>query len=299
MAVAKLVCGDCGRELAPDDVICPGCGAAITRPGAGQEMVERRCEVCGHKNRGPGDFCASCGARLTSGPGGGQTVSPQVKKKQQPQKAAARPKEVPGVRLRGSSSRTIEPWQIVSGIAIVGLVAFLVYTNVSKTPAAGPAPTGAGMPEMPRQMPTMEDIQTFQKRADASPGDADARLLLANALQDRGMFSRAAQEYKKYLVIKPDNPDARVDLGICYYSLAQSDSVNGDRLYSMAIQEMETAFKKSPTHQAAAFNLGIVNLHLGNMEASRTWFKRVVDLNKSSDLGTKAQQMLQQHTFPQ
>lgn len=152
---------------------------------------------------------------------------------------------------------------------------------------------------MPRQMPSLEEIQTFEKRADANPSDADARLLLANALHDKGLFSRAAQEYKKYLVMRPDNPDARVDLGICYYSLAQADSANGERLYPLALQEMETAFKKSPTHQPAAFNIGIVNLHLGNMEASRTWFKRAVDLNKSSELGTKAQQMLDQHTFPQ
>ena len=297
MAVAKLICGDCGRELSPDDVVCPGCGATITKPGIAQPIGSRRCEVCGHTNPGAGDYCVSCGARLATG-GEVRRPAPQVKKKQQP-KPASRAKEAGVTGSHRSAGRSIEPWQIVSGIAVVALVAFLIYTSLSKSPAPASAASPAGMPAMPRQMPSVEEIQTFEKRADANPSDADARLLLANALHDKGLFSRAAQEYKKYLVMRPDNPDARVDLGICYYSLAQADSANGERLYPLALQEMETAFKKSPTHQPAAFNIGIVNLHLGNMEASRTWFKRAVDLNKSSELGTKAQQMLDQHTFPQ
>jgi Tfp pilus assembly protein PilF len=62
---------------------------------------------------------------------------------------------------------------------------------------------------------------------------------------------------------------------------------------------METVAKNSPTHQPAAFNLGIVNLHMGNLEESNKWFKRAVELDGSSELGMRAQNILQKHTFPQ
>jgi len=93
------------------------------------------------------------------------------------------------------------------------------------------------------------------------------------------------------------DPNARVDLGICYDQLALQDSNNAPRYFAMAVQEMRTVADNAPTHQPAAFNLGIVNLHMGNLEESNKWFKRAVELGRNTELGMRAQKILQQHTF--
>ena len=77
------------------------------------------------------------------------------------------------------------------------------------------------------------------------------------------------------------------------------DSSNAARYFAQAIQEMRTVAESSPRHQPAAFNLGIVNLHMGNLEESNKWFKRAVELGKSTDLGMRAEKILQQHSFSQ
>jgi tetratricopeptide (TPR) repeat protein len=149
---------------------------------------------------------------------------------------------------------------------------------------------------------SIQEIERLQAEADARPSDAPALLRLANILHDNAMrdsrfLLRAIETYKKYLNLQPANPDARVDLGICYFELGRVDSINNRSLFSQAIREMETAFRSSPTHQPAAFNLGIVNLNAGNLEESNKWMKKTVELNQQSELGQRAQRILEQHSF--
>ena len=66
-----------------------------------------------------------------------------------------------------------------------------------------------------------------------------------------------------------------------------------------AVEAVELALKKHPDHQPAAFNLGIVTLTMGDLETSNKWFKRTVELNPSSDLGTRAKRILEQHSVTQ
>jgi tetratricopeptide (TPR) repeat protein len=141
------------------------------------------------------------------------------------------------------------------------------------------------------------DLQSLEGAVAAHPGDAAAVLRLANGLHDNGMIPRAIEQYQKYLKMHPDDADARVDFGICYDQMGMADSAQSAKYYGLAIQEMERALKGTPGHQPAAFNLGIVNLHRGQLEESNAWFKKAVALNKSSELGMRAQQILQQHSF--
>ena len=149
----------------------------------------------------------------------------------------------------------------------------------------------------------LQEIEELQGTVDANPNDAAALIRLANMLHDVGMhnqmfLNRAINTYSKYLKLKPADPNARVDIGICYFEMAREDTNNAASWLLRAIQEMETAFKSNPDHQPAAFNLGIVNLNAGNMEESRQWFKKAMEINPSSDLGKKAKEMLDQHSFP-
>jgi Tfp pilus assembly protein PilF len=99
--------------------------------------------------------------------------------------------------------------------------------------------------------------------------------------------------------MRPNDPDARTDLGMTYFQYAQIDTARGVVLFQQAASEMETAFANSPRHQTSAFNLGVVNLHMGNLEESNKWFMKAVEIDKNSDLGIRAQKILSQHTLQQ
>jgi tetratricopeptide (TPR) repeat protein len=86
--------------------------------------------------------------------------------------------------------------------------------------------------------------------------------------------------------MKPTNADARIDMGVCYYNLKQ---------YDKAIAEMEKALKNSPNHQIGHLNLGIVNLGAGNLDKSKEWFQKAVNINPNNDIGKRAQELLQSH----
>jgi hypothetical protein len=289
MAMAKLVCGDCKAEIAASDVYCPSCGAKIETP-SGDAVV---CAVCGHRNRGRGEFCESCGARVSGGAPAARPAGKREAQKQQKQGPAGK-------------TRPFEPWQVISVVAVVGLVAYLVVTEVMKSPprssgggaVSAPAP-GSGMPGAgPLFAPPAAaavDLTPFEAAVKAQPADAGAQLRLANALHDNRMMPRAVEAYKKYLAMRPKDPDARTDMGICYFQMAQTDTVNMMGLLEIAAREMLTVQQGSPKHQPSAFNLGVVYLHMGRMEESNTWFRKAVELNKDSDLGTRAANILKQN----
>ena len=91
------------------------------------------------------------------------------------------------------------------------------------------------------------------------------------------------------------DPNARVDLGICYFELGKIDSTQSAALFSQAINEMESTLKNNPKHQPGAFNLGIVYLYSGDMKESNKWLQKTVELNPESDLGKRAKAILEQH----
>ena len=247
--------------------------------------VRHVCGECGAEVQRTDMRCRACGKVLEWG---------------ETRPAVSRPSRVERSKRAnadGPVRRRFEPWQVISFIAVGALIVFLVWTELSREHAA-PATTAAKS-SMPLESPLAGrvDIGPLENAVKANPKDADAVLRLANALHDTGMLPRAIEQYKNYLSMHPDNPDARVDLGICYDQMGMTDSLRSEQYYALAIEEMETALKGTPSHQAAAFNLGIVNLHRGNLEESNKWLKKAAALNKNSDLGMRAQQILQQHSF--
>jgi len=198
----------------------------------------------------------------------------------------------------GPVRRRVEPWQVISVVAVAALVVFLVWTELSREHVTSAAT--AAKPPMPVESPlagAKVDIAPLESAVRANPKDANAVLHLANALHDNGMLPRAIEQYKSYLAMHAEDPDARVDLGICYDQMGMIDSLRSEQYFALAINEMETALKGNPSHQPAAFNLGIVNLHKGSLEESNKWLKKAAAMNKNSDLGMRAQQILQQHSF--
>ncbi len=111
-------------------------------------------------------------------------------------------------------------------------------------------------------------------------------LQLAHAQNDAGFYDKAISNYQKYLKSNPSDADARVDMGVCYFSLKD---------YKNAISAMKEALKYKPKHQIAHLNLGIVNLAAGNVEESKKWLQKAVDIDPNSDVGKKAKEILQSH----
>jgi tetratricopeptide (TPR) repeat protein len=282
MAEVKAVCGSCGAGVLWGAERCVACGEELGWPAG----TTRKCTVCGHLNMADASTCSACGARLS----GNQKASAA-----QP----VRTKQHQGRAHVAAGPRRFEPWQIVSFVAIAALLAVLLYVELSRdhTPAGASAAPVAPATMPPPQTAPAVNLGPLEAAVVANPENQEALLTLANALHDNGMFLRAVETYKKYLHLQPRNPDARVDMGVCYYELGLADSVNRGRYFALAIGEMEAAFRSAPTHQPSAFNLGIVALQSGDLEASTRWFRKAVELGAASDLGVKARQLLEQHSF--
>jgi tetratricopeptide (TPR) repeat protein/predicted RNA-binding Zn-ribbon protein involved in translation (DUF1610 family) len=292
MAVAKLVCGDCGREITSADIFCPSCGARIER-GESVAPAEVVCAACGHRNPRGKDICESCGASLPGTERG--TKSPvHVKRKT---------RKEPQQERVGSAVRRYEPWQIVAAVAVLAFVVYLVVLQLSdnkeRSGTASAVPAGAALNAPLLNAKTKVDLSPLEEAVRTNPDDPEALLRLANGLQDDGLFPRAIETYKKYLALRPKDADARTDLGMTYFQYAQIDTARGAELFQQAASEMETAFAGSPHHQTSAYNLGVINLHMGNLEESNRWFRKAVEIDKNSDLGMRAQKILNEHTFAQ
>lgn len=271
MTVADIRCGACGSPL--DSPTCASCGETAALPAwAGRAPSEGAgttvCPACGHRNARAEGVCASCGTAL-----GGKSL---------------RPREGGSKTARGTGL-----WKIG---AIAGAAALLLALLIPEFNRSAPPPPGR--PAVP-----MEEIRSLQAAAEANPGDASSLLRLANRLHDAGLsrpdlLPAAIDAYRRYLILHPSDPDARVDLGICCFELGRSDSAGRAELFRTAIAEMEAARASSPKHQAAAFNLGIVHLTMGNAEDAAAWFRKAVDDAPGSDLAKRARSLLEQHGDP-
>jgi len=298
MVVAKLVCGDCSGVLGRSDTVCPHCGATIEneasvpKAAVSSAATVHRCHVCGHENPANGAYCESCGARLFSSHQQERSTRNAAKGSGQdhhPQKKGAK-------RL----AMRFEQWQLFAGAGLVLLVGFLVYSEITRD---RPTTQGHVHENLSAEATgAVAEIEQLQKTVNENPNDAGSKLRLANLLHDHSqkdarLLFRAVEAYKSYLALNPGNPDARVDLGIVYFELARVDSANAPQWIGKAIDEMRIVATAHPEHQAAAFNLGIVNLNAGDTDESNRWFRKAVEINQGSDLGTRAKRLLEQHSF--
>lgn len=250
-------------------------------------MAEIRtvCGACGSSVKRSDTRCAQCGETLEWGRGG-----PARKGRADSSSSTSAP----------ASKKRFELWQVISFVAVVALVAVLVTLELSRERVPVAPGLSAAMPMMSppmQQTPPSVDLGPLQAAVVANPGNPEALLKLANGMHDNGLFQQAVETYKTYMKLRPNDANARVDMGICYYQMGMVDSTNAGRLFDMAIVAMETAIRNTPTHQPAAFNLGVVNLTRGRLEESNAWFRKAVAMEKNSDLGIRAQQMLSQHSF--
>jgi tetratricopeptide (TPR) repeat protein len=116
--------------------------------------------------------------------------------------------------------------------------------------------------------------------------DLKSLLQLAHLLNDSGFYNKAITNYKKYLEKDSTNVDILIDMGVCYYQLED---------YNSAIKTMKKGVALNPKHQIANFNLGIVTATNGNNDEAVKYWQIAVNINPSSDIGKKAQNLLDNH----
>jgi len=290
-AVPKVVCGECGGELKKTLNHCPHCDAPVAwgdeKGKQQQKEVAGVCIVCGHRNVNPGKFCEACGAAI-----------PEDSKTTEVTRRAKKP----------STKRQLEPWHYFAGVVILGVLGYFVVSEFNReSPPLQQNAISAGEDHTHddphgESAAAIRELETLQKKVAGSPDDAPSLLRMANilhdlSLKDPRLLVRAVATYQQYLALKPDDPNARVDLGIVYFELARVDTLATAENIALALKEMETVAKAHPDHQPALFNLGIVNLNAGNAKESTGWFKKAIEMNPNSELGKRASQMLEQHVF--
>jgi cytochrome c-type biogenesis protein CcmH/NrfG len=297
--VARPVCSVCGSVLSISQGSCTACGATIDwGAGSKEEIVPATpkievCSVCGFTNTRGGETCESCGARLDGSGVVAQAPEPQpdrVQKKNEPDRRHKKKK----YQRESRKQRRVDPYVAGAVGVIVLIVGIFAYSELTRAPE--PGPTSPATPETASQL---DEVNRLQSSVDANPNDVGSLLRLANVLHDMSLkdsklLPRAVENYNKYLALRPNDPNARVDLGIVYYELSKVDPSNREDLENKSLHEMEAVAKANPDHQPAAFNLGIVSMNTGKRDEARTWLNKAIAINPNSDLGIRAKKILQE-----
>jgi len=139
----------------------------------------------------------------------------------------------------------------------------------------------------------------------AEPENADALVILAEALRRRGRLEPAMEAYRRALVLNPRHVDAWLDLGVCHYLSKDNfwarfyfrlaNAIDPDRAdvwnelglveitlgnYEKAEESLESAVNRDPNHPEAWNNLGLVVARRGDLATARRHFLRSTFLKR-------------------
>lgn len=313
-------CPNCGYKLENEFKFCPECGFNIEKVNESDNSLTNSsgsnkrdetgklnfviCENCGEENDPANTECIGCGIKLKDSK---QSESrPAVTKQSNSNTANSRGKKnspkhdnkklnrVKPQSNSGSNKKLsdIKIFAVVTvglGIAIVILMFSGVFNSVLE-PNNVTADSQTLNSSSESAQVKAQKMESLEAQIKNNPADTSAILQLAHMKNDSGLFKEAIVNYKEYLALVPKDPNARIDMGICYYNLQD---------YKTAMSEMEEALKIDPKHQIGYLDLGIVNLAAGNIERSRQMFKKAVELDPNSDYGKKAEELLKSHTTNQ
>ena len=288
-------CIECGYKIDGNFKFCPNCGTQLDKVTQGSDAnssVKKEviiCKNCGEENSPKNVNCFSCGVQLKGGKK--ETISSKMIKSDTDGKQRDVQKKYLNEQSLDKEEKVLDSKKIlsISAIVIVVFILALVFTGVFDSGIQ------KDIAQVNDQVQTdgnqvnlakLDEINELENKIKENPDDLESTLHLAHLSQDSGLLDKAISNYKKYLEKNPENADARVDMGICYYNL-------GD--YAAAINEMETAIKYESKHQIAHLNLGIVNLTAQNLDVSKEWFRKAMELDPDSEAGKRAQELLNSH----
>jgi tetratricopeptide (TPR) repeat protein len=119
-------------------------------------------------------------------------------------------------------------------------------------------PTSDLPPELQQQYQMFKVKEEEYKRILAEdPNNYEALVGIGNLYFDNQQYQQAVEYYRRALKIKPDDPNVRTDLAICYTYLD---------LLDLAASELKQVIQKYPNHAQAHFNLAIVYQRMGRIK---------------------------------
>ncbi len=268
----SLICVSCGKELKKSDKFCPNCGRKIDAQANASEnqSVVKKDTTAKDKNK--------------------------------------------------SQIKSIQTKHVVIVTAILVLFGFvnLLLSGVFDNPVT-PELSGAEVsdPHKGIDMSKLAEIKQVEQIIEANPNDTKSLLHLLHLLKEAGLTEKAILSYEKYIKLQPDDyatllefahflhddsrwsraveiydiylknvpsdVDARVDQGVCYFSMKD---------FTNAIRVMEKALEYDNKHLFAHFNLGVVNLNAGNVEKGKELMRKVTELDPDSEMAKQAQEII-------
>jgi len=300
-------CSECGFKLEDRHKFCPNCGNKIStlKPDekytSDEKLIDQSqvrviiCDNCGEENGADNKICSGCGVPLI----GEEKISLKKNKNISTEKIQATKESVKNKKIGSrvvnkkrkqteniSVDKIIDTKKIIMIGSITGILVLVILLT------SGVFDSGLDENKLNQDrnsgidLSNLNAINDLEEKVKTNPDDLVSLLHLAHLQNDSRLYEKAIQNYKKYLAIKPADADARVDMGICYYNLAD---------YTSAISEMEKAIEYQPDHQIAHLNLGIVNLTAGNLDKSKAWFNKTIAINPETEIGKRAQELLNSH----
>ena len=293
-------CASCGAALAPGATQCDLCGTPVNADPVeaageiqadglvGSPLPDRTgaepvdCATCGHLNPAGARFCNQCGAALprtattrTVSAAEDSVVVPAVlPDAPEGDPGAGRPSSAPGKRAL-----------LYMGLGIGAVIALYFLTQRgSDAPAEEPRLTAA--PATPPDPVALPD--SLGARADALAAEGTAQ-----SLNDAGgIYYRAAA------TLSPEDPQraalAQEAVGLYEQSLALEDDADVRVNLAVAalldpsnpmrtVQELQAVLDADPDHVEANFNMGLMRMQIGRLDAAAESFRRVIGLTTPSD----------------
>lgn len=274
---------------------------AATRPAPAVGPVD--CGVCGHLNPAGSRFCNRCGATLGAAqaaaelrrreegaPVGAEPPAPH----EAPGGPAAVPVEVVPVGGDPAAAVTVErppsdPGRralLYVGLALAVVLGLYLLTQASRRSEPEATAASAEQPRLtaaPAALPDSlsEQVARLEDEGTATSLDQAGGLLYRAAAvlppedpQRAALAQQAVDLYDRSLALEED-ADVRVNLAVA----ALLDPRNPMR----AVEELQAVLNTSPDHVEANFNMGLMRMQIGRLDAAAASFERVIALTPPDD----------------
>ena len=168
-------------------------------------------------------------------------------------------------------------WLYVAGLAVLAIIAWLVYQSFWSTPGS---PVGAPSGDVQARIEAAqalidagqyaEAIESLKQVIAEDPSLAKAHFLLGNAYANTGQLVEASQAFKTVISLEPSNADAHSNLGVTYYRQGQLPE---------AAAEFEAALSLNPDDGEIRYNLGGAYFQMGRLDEAIAQFQKAIELD--------------------
>lgn len=301
-------CNNCGNPVKETDKFCSNCGVKLSEISTveiqKQSLKLKICDLCGEENPIELDECSYCGVGFSGKEKiiekeTAVVVEQQLNETQTSKIISSKPQKTHQLKKKKQQHQTQKEKESITkkletkhfllfGVIVVGLISIFLYFSYDISSSANSVDTQKPQQEIQSgiDLNALNEINQLENELKSDPENQPKLLRLANLTHDAGFFEKAINYYDRYLKLNPNDNDAEVDKGVCYFELKQ---------YDKASSIFESVIKKNPKHQIAYLNLGIVSLTKGEVEKAKEFFKKCIELGEHTDAGHRAAELLKSH----